>query len=56
MPHMSYLHEPLVVERDPNGESIEEKDQAYSAESPKDDGHWVCHPGLPLTSRPYLGD
>lgn len=48
---MPYLHEPFVVESDPDGEDIKEKDQAYSAESPTDDVHWACHPDLLLTSR-----
>lgn len=39
MPCIPHLHEPLVVESDPDGEDVEEKDQAYSAESPTDDGH-----------------
>lgn len=46
-----YLHEPLVVERDPDGEGVEDKDQDYSAESPTDDEDSAYHPELVLTSR-----
>lgn len=56
MPHVPYLHQPLVVERDPDGEGIEDKDQAYGAESPTDDGDWTYHPELVLTSRQQVGD
>lgn len=49
-------HEPLVVESDPDGENVEEKDQAYSADSPTEEGHWACHPELLLTSRQQLDD
>lgn len=51
MPCMAHLHEPLVVERDPDGEGVEEQDQAYSAEHPTDNGHWECHLERLLTSR-----
>lgn len=56
MPCTPHLHEPFVVESDPDGEDIEEKDQADGAETSTDDGHWARHPELLLTSTQQLGD
>lgn len=53
---MPYLHEPLVVECDPDGENIKNKDQAYSAHSSTDERHRAGHPEILLTPNQQVRD